>query len=125
MWDDGAIWRGAQEGRLRLRSCAGCRRICHPPLPVCPACQGHDWHDHDALGAARLQAWCRVAGPEGSAPAHRTIIVAELEEGVRFVSNLIDAPDPAELAEGLPLTLCFAEQDGVRLPMFRLAGAGK
>lgn len=124
MWDDGAIWQGAREGGLRLRACRACARFCHPPLPVCPTCQGNDWETRDATGSARLHAWCASSPPDGDGQA-RTIVVAELAEGVRFVANLVAAPRIEELSEGMPLTLCFIEQDGDVLPAFRPAdGAG-
>lgn len=120
MWDDGAIWRGAREGRLVLRACRQCSAICHPPLPMCPGCQAADWEERAAAGQATLHAWFREAADAGG-DEPRTIIVAQLAEGVRFVSNLIDAPAPGLLAQGMALDLCFVARDGVALPVFRLA----
>jgi hypothetical protein len=45
----------------------------------------------------------------------------DLEEGLRFVSNLLDV-EVADVHNEMPVELCFAEIDGVLLPQFRPAG---
>jgi uncharacterized OB-fold protein len=47
------------------------------------------------------------------------VVVAELAEGVRLVSNLVD-PGEEELAIGEPLEVCFvAQEEGWTAPQFR------
>jgi hypothetical protein len=51
------------------------------------------------------------------------VVLVELEEGPRVVSNLLDVPDDA-IREGLEVTVVFREiAEGVRIPQFILAPA--
>ena len=120
MWDDGTILAGAAEGKLALRGCANCQHICHPPLPMCPHCQATVWEERPVSGRARLHSWLVSIRPDGAVEAPRIVIVADLEEGVRFVSNLVDALI-ADLSEGMALELCFRPEGDVTLPRFRPA----
>ncbi len=122
MWDDGMIWQGAQGGRLLLRACGDCGRICHPPLPMCPHCQSLGWKQKAATGKARLVSWLMSLHPGDATAGQRLVIVVRLNEGVNFVSNLIGAP-AEELYEGMELELCFEEAGDITLPVFRPAGA--
>ena len=122
MWDDGAILAGASTGKLMLRQCGQCHTICHPPLPMCPQCQSVEWKQYPACGRARLHSWLVSIRPDQQGDTPRIVIVANLEEGVRFVSNLIDAPIET-LVEAMPLTLCFGGEGEQMLPMFRPAEA--
>ena len=123
MWEDGTIWQGARDGVLLLRVCADCEAVCHPPLPMCPHCQSLRWLQQPASGMAHLQSWLVSVHPAETDPAPRVVIVVQLDEGVRFVSNLIGAPVET-LREGMALQLCFAPSDDLALPVFRPARGG-
>ena len=120
MWDDGALLAGAREGKLLLRTCRACERVCHPPLPMCPHCQSLDWQQRPASGRARLHSWLVSIRPDQQGDAPRVVIVVDLEEGVRLVSNLVDAPVSAP-HEGMALALCFRTEGDMILPQFRPA----
>jgi len=121
VWDDGTIWLGARDGRLSLRACADCARICHPPLPMCPHCQSLRWEQQAAAGKATLISWLVSLHPGDAAASHSTVIVVRLDEGVNFVSNLSGASVDA-LYEGMALDLCFENAGDLTLPVFRPAG---
>ena len=118
MWDDGTIWTGAQQGKLLLKACRQCAAICHPPLPMCPRCQSLDWDSRAAAGRAKLKSWLVSIRPDRLDDTQRIVIVAELQEGARFVSNLIGA-SLADLREDMPLEICFEKQGDIDLPLFR------
>lgn len=120
MWDDPAIWQDAADGALSLRVCAACGEICHPPLPMCPHCQSLRWERKAANGKARLVSWLVSVHPGDASEAPRIVIVAKLDEGVNFVSNLVGAPVDG-LHEGMALDLCFETVEGIVLPLFRPA----
>ena len=115
MWDDGAIWEGADEGWLMLHACRACGELCHPPLPMCPHCQSVDWDRRQVSGEAELHSWLVSVHPGEASPEPRTVIVVRLAEGVNFVSNLIGAETSA-LYEGMALELCFAPSGDLVLP---------
>lgn len=121
MWDDGMIWDAAREGRLALRACAACHAICHPPLPMCPECQSVQWQQRSATGQAVLLSWLVSVHPGDAAASPCIVIVVQLEEGVRFVSNLVGAA-VGSLHEGMALELCFEPSGELMRPLFRPAG---
>jgi uncharacterized OB-fold protein len=51
--------------------------------------------------------------------APRIVALVELDEGVRVVSNVIDA-SPEDVNNELPVELTFVTYDDVTLPQFRL-----
>lgn len=73
-----------------------------------------------ASGEARLHSWLVSTRPEAVGGDSQVTIVAQLTEGVRFVSNLVNAGLPS-IHEGMPLKLCFAEVGGKVVPLFRPA----
>lgn len=120
MWDDGAVWAGAEQGVLPLRTCRNCRAICHPPLPVCPQCRSMAWDQVPASGRARLKSWFVSIRPDQAGDTPRIVAVVELAEGIRFVSNLLEA-EIDELYEDMALELCFDKPEDMTLPLFRPA----
>lgn len=121
MWDDGTIWDSAEDGQLLLKSCRQCGDICHPPLPMCPQCQSLEWDSLAVSGQALLKSWLASTRPDQSEQVPRIVIVAQLQEGVAFVSNLIDA-SLEDLCEDMPLEFCFERVDATVLPLFRPKG---
>jgi hypothetical protein len=124
MWDDGTIWEGTREGTLLLRACGPCGEICHPPLPMCPHCQSTIWDTRAACGRASLRSWLVSIRPDCQNEPPRIVIVAQLQEGVSFVSNL-SGIKVEELYEGMPLELYFETVGNLTLPLFRPAGYEK
>jgi uncharacterized OB-fold protein len=88
---------------------------------MCPHCQSLHWEQRPATGKATLASWLVSVHPGDTAGQHRTVIVAQLAEGVNFVSNLIGASVDA-LYEGMALALCFVNDGDLALPVFRPAG---
>jgi uncharacterized OB-fold protein len=87
---------------------------------MCPICQSLSWDRRAASGRAVLKSWLVSIRPEQSGEPKRIVIVAELAEGVAFVSNLIGASLDT-LYEGMPLALFCKDRDGTALPLFRPA----
>ena len=119
--DDEFFWEGARQGRLLLRACAGCARLAHLPVPMCPHCHSLAWTERQASGRGCLYSWILARHPAKPDEPPRIVALVELEEGVRLVSNLRDA-DPAALSVGARVTVFFDEVNGHVLPQFRLAG---
>lgn len=123
MRDDDFFWTGIAAGQLLIQRCDGCGLLRHPPLPMCGACHSLSWTPQAASGRGRLYSWILSRPPDAPAAPPRVVVLVELDEGVRLVSNLIDA-EADTLEVDLPLELCFVEQDGRRLPHFRIARSG-
>ena len=116
------FFEGAKRGELLVQKCGGCGRHRFPPRAICSDC------------LSREAGWARVSGrgtvfsfavmhqvyhPAFAAEAPYPIVVVELEEGARMISNVVDCP-PADLKVGLPVEVVFERQtDDVTLPKFR------
>ncbi|HET6811985.1 MAG TPA: Zn-ribbon domain-containing OB-fold protein [Acidimicrobiales bacterium] len=120
--DDAWFWDGAREGRLLLRQCGACGRLQHPPTPLCPACGSASWTTREASGRGTVYAWLLSHHPTGPDAAPRIVVLVELAEGVRIVSNLVEV-EPGDARNGMAVEACFVEYDGVVLPQFRPAAA--
>jgi uncharacterized OB-fold protein len=117
------FWEGCRVGELRLQRCASCGAFRHPPRPMCGACRSTDVVWVASAGRGRIWSWTIVHPPV--LPAFQTdvpynVIVVELDEGVRLVSNLVDAGGD-DIQAGAPVEVTFfPATDTVTLPRFRL-----
>ena len=113
------FWDGVDRHQLLIQRCASCGTLRMPPAPMCGACQSLDWEAHPAAGRGTIHSWIVSQHPTETDAVPRIVVLVELEEGVRVVSNVIDA-DPAEVDNELPVELALATYDDVTLPQFRL-----
>jgi uncharacterized OB-fold protein len=115
------FWEGCSRNELLLQQCSACGTFRHPPSAVCPNCLStqHAWVR--ASGRATLYTFAVVRQALAKAWEDKvpyTVAVVELEEGPRFLTELVDvAPD--DVAIGMPVEVKFIERDGVTLPLFR------
>ena len=74
-------------------------------------------------GKGTVYSW--VTYRESPHPAFRapySVVLVEMEEGVRLVSNMVDAR-PEEISIGMPVEVVFDDvAEGLTLPKFRKAG---
>ncbi len=120
--DDTFFWEGVAAGELRLQRCAGCSRLRMPPSPMCPSCHSLQWRVERASGRGTVYSWViprhRPGDSDQSAPI---VVLVELEEGVRLVSNLCEL-QPEAVRNGMAVEVCFVDfENGVRLHQFRPA----
>jgi uncharacterized OB-fold protein/acyl dehydratase len=122
--DTAFFWEGVDAGRLLIQRCASCSRLRHPPGPMCPACHSLEWDALEACGRGRVYSFVVAHHPKVPPFAYPNLIaLIELEEGTRLVSNLVGI-DPAEVAIGMPVEVCFTRvDDSLVLPLFRRAPA--
>jgi hypothetical protein len=116
--DDEYFWAGVQRHELLVQRCARCRTLRHPPVPMCGRCHSLEWDTQAAAGRGTVHSWIVSHHPTEPDAEPRVVVLVDLEEGVRFVANLLDT-DPAEVRNDVAVELCFAEIDGVLLPQFR------
>ena len=119
------FWEAAAEGRLVLQHCEDCGVTSYPPRSACPDCFGElAWRESDGAGSLYSYTLIHHPDPPGAVPDGETPVVgciAELEEGVRIASRLVDC-DPEVLELGMALAVTFAETpDGRTVPMFEPA----
>jgi uncharacterized OB-fold protein len=121
--DDQFFWDGANEGKLLLQRCPDCLTICHPPLPMCPACQSLAREAFVASGRGTVYSWIRSAHPTEPDAAPRLVALVELEEGPRLVSNLCDV-DITDVHNDMAVEVVFEDLGGFVAPQFRPSPAG-
>jgi len=115
--DDAYFWEGASAGRLLARECAGCGRLQHPPSPMCPECGSTEWTVRELSGRGTVHSWVESHHPGRPDDERRIVILVQLEEGIRMVSNLRGVA-VAAVRNDMPVQVCFTEIDGVGLPQF-------
>jgi uncharacterized OB-fold protein len=107
-------------GRFELPECGNCGMLQYPPSPMCPHCGSVDWVLHQSSGRGTVVSWIVSRHPTEPDEASRIVVLVELEEGVRLVSNLrgINASD---VKNDMPVVLEFLDVDGALLPQVRPA----
>jgi 3-oxo-4,17-pregnadiene-20-carboxyl-CoA hydratase alpha subunit len=116
--DELGFWEGADRHQLVIQRCADCGTRRHPPSPMCGAC-GSLATDYEASsGRGRVLSWMLSHHPNRPDDPPTVVILVELEEGIRVVSNLVDPPGPGPY-EDLTVEVDFADQDDAVIPVFR------
>jgi uncharacterized OB-fold protein len=119
--DQDFFWEGVDRGELLAQRCLGCATLRHPPAPGCAACGSPDWAPQRLSGRGAIHTWIVSRHPTDPDSAPRWVILVDLAEGLRLVSNLIDVEN---IALGAPVAVEFGLLDGRRVPLFRtLPGA--
>jgi uncharacterized OB-fold protein len=114
--DQDFFWEAVDRGEFVAQACEGCGQLRHPPLPSCAHCGSPDWAPRRLSGRGRIHTWIVSHHPTQPDPEPRTVILVDLEEGIRFVSNLIDADNART---GADVALEITEVNGRRMPLFR------
>ena len=120
--DDAYFWEGVAHKKLLLQRCAACGQLRHPPSPMCSACNALEWETLEACGRARVYSWIASQHPTEADAAPRIVALLDLEEGVRFVSNLVEI-DLEDVYFGLEVELVFVTYGEQPLPQFRPAAS--
>ena len=117
---DSFFWEGAAGHRLLLQHCADCGRVRMPPGPMCPGCLSLRWEPSQASGRGRVHSWIVSRHPTEPDAEARIVVLVDLDEGVRLVSNLLCSLD--EVVADMPVEVVFRDYDGATLPQFVPAG---
>jgi uncharacterized OB-fold protein len=118
-----AYWQGTSEGRLLIQRCASCGRHQHYARPHCVACGNRELAWEPALGNGVIWSYTVVhRGPYDDLQSPYVVALVRLEEGIVLLSHVVGAR-PEDVRCDAAVELAFEDlRDGVRLPVFRLAG---
>ena len=114
-------WDGAGEGRLMIQACSDCGTLRYPFSTLCAHCHSTKAEWRQVSGKGTVWSWCvfhRVyfKGFENEMPY--SVVLVELDEGVRLYSNLTDVPHE-KLRIGIRVRAVFdAATDQVTLVKF-------
>jgi uncharacterized OB-fold protein len=122
--DTEPFYAAARRGELRFQRCVACGTFRHYPRPTCPRCLSRDVEWVRSSGRGTVYTWTIVRGP--TLPAFETkvpynVVDVLLEEGVHFVSEVLDCP-PEDIRAGMPVVAAFVPaSEEITLVKFRRA----
>jgi uncharacterized protein len=124
--EDQFFWDAIAEGRLVFQRCASCGVVRHPPAPMCGECHSVEWDTQESSGHGHVYTWIVSHHPTKPDAEPRVVVLVELDDGLRFVSNLLGV-DAASINEGavengMEVAVSIEDVDGVVLPQFRAVG---
>ncbi|SPA34267.1 conserved hypothetical protein [Cupriavidus taiwanensis] len=116
-------WQAAAQGRLVVQGCRACGHRQFYPRTLCVACGSDqvEWAEVSAFGSIYTFTVNHRA-PNAFMKARLPYVVAivELDEGVRMMANIINAP-PEAVAIGKRVRVVFEKaSEDVSLPQFEL-----
>ncbi|MEW6267953.1 MAG: OB-fold domain-containing protein [Thermodesulfobacteriota bacterium] len=114
------FWDALKDGRLLIQRCAACATLRHPPRPMCPRCNALSWDTIEPCGRGEVYSFVLPRHPQWPwFEDGYVVVLVQLEEGVRIVSNLRDVA-PEDVTIGMPVEAYVEHFDnGVSLPQFR------
>jgi len=118
------FWEGCKRHELLIQRCKDCGTYRHYPRPMCPNCGS--WNVEWAKVSGKGKVYTYIVAhqpfhPGFFADAPYAVVIVELEEGVRIVSNIVDCT-PEDIYIGIPVEVEFDDvTEEVTLPRFRKA----
>ena len=120
--DSRPYWEGLAQGELRIQRCNVCSKAVFYPRSICPHCHADQLAWIVASGKGTIYSYTVAHQGFGPFAADVPFIVAivELEEGVRMMSRIVDAPRE-RVAVGVAVSVTFETVgEDLTLPYFRL-----
>jgi uncharacterized OB-fold protein len=120
------FWDAAKDERLLIKRCNACGEYHFYPRPFCPHCWSEDVEWFEASGRATLYTWSVVhrndLPPFGDRIPY-VAAIAELEEGPRMMTNVVDCEfDALEMGMALE-AVYYPTSEDVTIVQFRPAAA--
>jgi uncharacterized protein len=112
---------GLREHKLLIQRCTDCKTLRVPPRPMCGNCQSLSWETVESTGRGTVYSYVMPQYPPLPFFDYPYIVVlVELDEDVRIVSNLRDI-DPDDVKVGIPVEVFFESfnDDDLVLHQFR------
>ena len=112
------------DGRLTFQRCERCANAWLPPREHCPRCLSASWRWEDADGDAKVVSWVvyhRAYHPAFAGRVPYNVVVAELAEGPRLISNVLGINAADGLGIDTPLRFVAATEGEVPVARFELA----
>jgi uncharacterized OB-fold protein len=116
------FWDAARRHELVVQRCADCGARRFPARDICSRCLSRTVEWTPVSGRGAIFSWAvmhQVYHPGFADEVPYAVVVVELEEGVRLVSNLVGCAVDAIVA-GMPVEVTFEDVTAeVTLPKFR------
>ena len=119
--DNAFFWEGVEAGELRIQKCNACGSLRHPPQPLCASCGSSD--QGYVVSSGRGVVYSHVTHhypPLPGVERPHTVLLVELEEGVRLVSEWAADVEVESVQIGQRVQVAFTTVPGGALrPTFR------
>ena len=105
------FWDGCKEHKLLLPRCNQCGSYRFPPTATCPKCLSTEWAWAKSTGRGKIYSfgvYHRVYHQAFEADVPYALVVVELEEGPRLVSNVVNCP-AEQLKCDMPVEAVFED----------------
>lgn len=106
--------------QLHVQKCKNCGTYSHPPRPVCHHCRKFELEWVQMTGKGTVYSYViyhRSVHPGFEVPYE--VVLVELEEGVRIVSNMVDC-EPEDIYIGMPVEVVVDQVfEDIALPKFK------
>jgi uncharacterized OB-fold protein len=116
------FFEGARQGRLMVQKCEGCGTLRFPAYEICTKCLSNraSWVPLSGRGTIfSFNIMHQLYHPGFASEVPYAVVVVELEEGPKFVSNLTGIK-PHDIKCGMLVEVAFEKvSDEVYLPKFR------
>jgi uncharacterized OB-fold protein len=120
------FFEGARAGRLMVQKCDSCGQLRFPAHDLCSKCNStaSRWVPVSGRGEVfSFNIMHQVYHPGFAGEVPYAVVVVELEEGCKFISNLLGVK-PHDIRCGMPVEVVFEKlSDEVSIPKFRLRAA--
>ena len=117
-------WEGAKRHELLLQKCQECGHYRYPPGETCPSCLSDKLEWVKVSGRGSVYTWTvfhRAYHPAYKDDIPYAVVVVELEEGPRMITNLVNCRIE-DIKMGMPVEVVFDDvTEEVSLPKFRPA----
>ncbi|GHO96035.1 hypothetical protein KSF_060830 [Reticulibacter mediterranei] len=120
--DSRPYWEGLALGELRIQRCDACSHHVFYPRAICPHCSSERLSWITATGKGTIYSYTVAHQAFGPFADEVPFVVAivELEEGVRMMTRIVDAP-PERVHIGATVHVTFAAiNEEITLPYFQL-----
>ena len=116
------FFRAARDGRLLLKRCKRCARMLAPQKEICDACLGEDLEWSPSAGKGSIYSFVvmhQLLNPAFKDEVPYNVIVVEMDEGPRLISNLVGTPND-EIRAGARVEAVFEDvSEDAAVPKFR------
>jgi uncharacterized OB-fold protein len=113
---------GTRQGHLMVQKCEGCGELRFPAHSFCSRCLSTRAKWVPVSGRGEIYSYNvmhQVYHPAFAGEVPYAVVVVKLEEGPKFVSNLVGI-QPHDIRIGMPVEVAFEKMsDEVMLPKFR------
>jgi uncharacterized OB-fold protein len=121
--DSRPYWEGLTQGELRIQRCKSCMKAVFYPRAICPHCHSDrlEWIVASGRGTIYTYTVAHQAFGVFAADVPFVVALVELEEGVRMMSRIIDAPrERVTIGAAVQVTFAGGGGEELTLPYFRL-----